>query len=66
MQTRDVNPPFPAKPAFEGFVALIVVGATAHRVGSRGGRSPQAFQVFHAGAILTVDRDGTNRFISIP
>jgi hypothetical protein len=31
MLTRDVNPPFPAKPAFEGFGALREVGATAHR-----------------------------------
>lgn len=45
MLTRDVNPPFPAKPAFEGFDALREVGATAHRVGSRGGRSPQALLV---------------------
>jgi hypothetical protein len=45
MLTRDVNPPFPAKPAVKGFDALSKVGATAHRVGSRGGRSPQALLV---------------------
>ncbi len=31
MLTRDVNPPFPAKPAVKGFGALREANASAHR-----------------------------------